>query len=78
MRDTLGGMRSPGTLGYNQTQEPQYPDSATTTTGSCSDSVFSKKVVAVIYSNDLLYNDYPGPLRFPADFTKGGATFQCH
>lgn len=32
-----------GVLGYNQTQEPQYPDSATTTTDSCGDSVLSKK-----------------------------------
>lgn len=43
IRDTLGDMWSPETLGYNQTQEPQRPDSATTTTGSCSDSALSKK-----------------------------------
>lgn len=47
--DTLGDLWSPETPGYSQTQEPQYPDSATTT-GSCSDSFFSKKLLAVIYS----------------------------
>ena len=73
-RDTLGDMWSPETPGYNQTQEPQYPDSATTTTDSCSDSELSKEHLAAIYSNDLLYNEHLGPLRFPADFLKGGAT----
>lgn len=77
VRDTLGDMWSPETWGYNQTQEPQYPDSATTTTGSCGDSVFSKKYLAVIYSNDLSYNLHPGPFSFQADFLKGGNTFHC-
>lgn len=43
MGDNLGDMWSPTTQGYNQTQEPQYPDSATTTTDSCCDSGLSKK-----------------------------------
>lgn len=66
----------PETLGYNQTQEPQHPDSATTITDGCSDSVRSKKRFTAIYSNDFLYNEQPGPPSFPADFLKGGATFQ--
>ena len=77
VRDTLGDMWSPETLAYNQTQEPQYPDSAATTTDSCSDSALSKKHLAAIYGNDLLYNEHSGLLSFPAVFLKGGATFQC-
>lgn len=78
VRDNLGDMWSPETLAYNQTQEPQCPDSAATTTDSCRDSILSKKHSAAIYSNDLLYNDdHCGPFSFPADFCKGGATFQC-
>lgn len=78
VRDNLGDIWSPETLAYNQTQEPQRPDSAATTTDSCRDSVLSKKHSAAIYSNDLLYNDdHSGPFSFPADFCKGGATFQC-
>lgn len=50
--DTVGDMRSPETQGYSQTQEPQYPDSATTSTGSCIDSLLWEKLLAVIYSND--------------------------
>ncbi len=42
-RETPWETWSSETLGYNQTQEPQCPDSATTTTGSCSDSALSKK-----------------------------------
>ena len=77
VRDTLGDMWSPETLAYNQTQEPQYPDSAATTTDSCSDSALSKKHLAAIYGNDLLYNEHSALLSFPAEFLKGGATFQC-
>ena len=57
--ETLWETWSPETLAYNQTQEPQCPDSATitTTTGSCSDSVLSKELRAVVYSNDLSCNE---------------------
>lgn len=41
VRDNLGDIWSPETLAYNQTQEPQGPDSAATTTDSCRDSVLS-------------------------------------
>lgn len=77
VRDALGDVWSPETLGYNQTQEPQHPDSAATTTDGCNDSDLSKKRLAAIYSNDFLYNEQPGPRSFPADFLKCGATLQC-
>lgn len=74
VRDTLGDMWSPETQGFSQTQLPQCPDSATTTTGSCSDSVFSEKLLAVIYSNDYISSTLGSQVSLL--IFKGGTTFQ--
>lgn len=72
-----GDMWSPKTQGYRQTHEPQYPDSATTSTGSCIDSFLSEKLLAVIYRSDYILYWAQSIVKFSCWFFKGGATFQC-
>lgn len=76
-RDELGDMRTPGALTYNQTQQPECPDSDSTTANSRCDSLLSKKHKTALYRKINHYGDgRPGPLSLPADLGKGGATFK--
>lgn len=63
--------------GYSRNLKPQYPDSATTSTGSCIDSFLSEKLLAVIYSNDYTLYWAQSIVTFSCWFFKGGATLQC-
>lgn len=72
-----GRHADPGALTYNQTQEPECPDSDNTTANSRCDSLLSKKHKTALYRKINHYSDgRPGPSSLPADLGKGGATFK--